>query len=376
MNKPLNILICPLEWGLGHAARMIPVARTLLQMDHNVLIGSGEEHLSFLRDELPNLKYIDFPGFKPRYSSIFPQYLALLFKIPVLLYHIILEHQRLKRIIKEYNIDIVISDNRFGLWNNDITTVYITHQLLIPFPEKFRFLESSGRRLHNAIIRKYSFCFIPDLPGEINLTGRLSHGFKIQKNVRYLGILSRFDNIDEPASGDHMNFSHNTVILSGPEPQREIFKQKLTAILKDKEKKTVIFEGKPGIGGEITPIGNLTFISHLPPDRMKAIIKSSDLIISRSGYTTIMELVSMNCSALIIPTPGQTEQEYLAGYLAEKGWFSTVPQNKLSENLQLANINKFPQTDIVSQSEVLLHKALEELLEHNHKESQAKKSGE
>jgi len=355
---------------------MVPVARKLQQMDHNVIIGSGEEQLSFFREELPNLKYIDFPGFKPRYSRFFPQYLVLLFKIPVLLYHIAAEHQRLKRIIKDNNIDIVISDNRFGLWSRQVTTVYITHQLLIPFPEKFRFLEAYGRMLHNKIIKKFSFCFVPDLPGDINLSGRLSHGFRIQENVRYIGILSRFENTNDSPSGNPLNTSHNTVLLSGPEPQREILKQKLTAILKNKEPKTVIFEGKPGIEGEIPPVGNITFIRHLPPDRMKEIIKSSDLIISRSGYTTIMELVSLKCTALIIPTPGQTEQEYLAEYLTGKGWFSTISQNELTDNLQLSNIGLPLPAGIVSQSESLLRNALEELLEQYHKESQSKKSGE
>jgi uncharacterized protein (TIGR00661 family) len=355
---------------------MVPVARKLMQMSHNVLIGSGEEHLSFFRHELPGLKYLDFPGFKPRYSRFFPQYLALTFKIPALLYHICAEHQRLKRIIKEHNIDIVISDNRFGLWNNEVTTVYITHQLLIPLPERLRFLEPSGRILHNKIIRKFSFCFIPDLPGEINLTGRLSHGFKIMENVRYIGILSRFDNINDNPSVNPLNFSHNTVILSGPEPQREILKEKLTAILKNKEPKTVIFEGKPGIRKESAPVGNISFFTHLPADRMKEIIKSSDLIISRSGYTTIMELVSLKCSALIIPTPGQTEQEYLAEYLAGKGWFNTISQNELTDNLQLLNIEgPFP-SGVLRQCEFLLNKALVEMLEQHHKKSQSKKAGE
>jgi uncharacterized protein (TIGR00661 family) len=355
---------------------MVPVARKLLQMNNNIFIGSGEEHLSFFHEELPNLKYIVFPGFKPRYSRIFPQYLSLLFKMPVLLYHIAAEHQRVKRIIKEYNIDIVISDNRFGLWHSNSTTVYFTHQLLIPFPERFRFLEASGRMLHNMIIRRYSLCFVPDLPGDINLTGRLAHGFKIPYNVRYTGILSRFDNTNNHQSRNPLDFSHNTVILSGPEPQRSILKEKLTAILKDRDQKTVIFEGKPGIGGEITPLGNITFISHLPTGRMKDIIKSSGLIISRSGYTTIMELVSLKCTALIIPTPGQTEQEYLAEYLADKGWFSTISQDELTNNLQLSNTGVPDYASLENQSETLLHNALEELLEHHHKKSQAKKSGE
>ena len=140
MNKVKNILICPLEWGLGHAARMIPLARKLREMNNNIIIASGEEHLALFRTELPGLTYINFSGFRPGYSRYFPQYMTLLLKTPLLLYHIILEHFRLKKIIREHSIDIVISDNRFGLWNKEITTVYVTHMPLIPFPGPVRFL--------------------------------------------------------------------------------------------------------------------------------------------------------------------------------------------------------------------------------------------
>ena len=193
MNKKYNILICPLEWGLGHAARMIPLARKLREMNNNIIIGSGEEHLALFRNEVPGLSYIKFTGFKPGYSSFLPQYLTLLLKTPLLLYHIIREHFRLKKIIREHSIDIVISDNRFGLWNRNITTVYITHMPLIPFPKSLRFLEFIGILLHRAVIKKYSLCFIPDLPGELNVSGRLSHRIKLPDNVRFTGILSRFN---------------------------------------------------------------------------------------------------------------------------------------------------------------------------------------
>ena len=192
MKKNKNILICPLEWGLGHATRMIPVAAELLRHNHNVIFASGEEHLSIIRNELPECSYLSFPGFKPKYSHHLPQYISILLKIPLLVCHIVLEHIRLKNIIREYSIDIVISDNRFGLWNSRIKSVYVTHMPLIPFPGKVRFLEPLGIFFHRQIIRKYDLCFIPDLAGGKNLTGRLSHGINLPENVRYIGILSRF----------------------------------------------------------------------------------------------------------------------------------------------------------------------------------------
>ncbi len=353
---------------MGHAARMIPLARKLRELNNNIIIASGEEHLSLFRNELPGLSYINFTGFKPGYSRFLPQYLSMLFKIPVLLYHILVEHHRLKRIISEYAVDIIISDNRFGLWNKNVTSVYVTHMPLIPLPKSLKFLEPLGVLLHRKIIKKYSLCFIPDLPGNLNLSGRLSHGIKLPDNVRYIGILSRFIDPEQSLNENDVKFHHNTVILSGPEPQREILKQKLVTLLKDKEPQTIMFEGKPGNRSEIGTIGNITFYNHLPASMMKEIIAGSDSIITRSGYTTIMELVSLNCTALIIPTPGQTEQEYLAEYLSEKGWFYTVSQGEIKADILLCPRKTVWQSEVNLQSSILLTEALNELLEKHHRD--------
>jgi len=369
LNKSLNILICPLEWGLGHATRMIPLARKLREMNNNVIIGSGEEHLALFRKELPGLSYISFPGFKPAYSRFLPQYLSLLFKIPLLLYHIIVEHWRLKRILLEHSVDIIISDNRFGLWNKKVISVYLTHMPLVPFPGSCKFLEPIGVLLHRQIIKKYTLCFIPDLPGDVNLSGRLSHNIKLPDNVRYIGILSRFTDPDINITDNNIKFKHNTVILSGPEPQKEILKQKLIVLLKDKEPKTVMFSGNPKNEEEMSSCGNIAFYNHLPSVPMREMIESSDLIITRSGYTTLMELVSLNLTALIIPTPGQTEQEYLAEYLSEKGWFSTISQNEIKDGIIIAPGKAVSHDEINRQSSILLTEVLEELLEKHHKQS-------
>ena len=363
MDKKYNILICPLEWGLGHAGRMIPLAQKLKDAGHKVLIGSGNEHQSLFRSEIPGLSYVNFPGFKPVYSPILPQYFALLLKLPVLLYHMLTEHFRLKSMIRVHNIDIVISDNRFGLWNKRIKTVYITHQPCIPFPAGLRSLEWIGILLHRFIIRKYTFCFIPDLAGEVNVSGRLSHGVKLPSNTRFIGILSRFMTKDTSPAESGSSFPHNTVILSGPEPQRGILRKKLINILRNKQLVTVIFEGKPSGSISQTGSGNIISYDHLPLNEMKELIKGSENIITRSGYTVIMELLSMSRSALLIPTPGQTEQEYLAGYLSEKGWFTTVPQDKLDDGLPLPGRKAIVVSEILAESRELLNKALDELLQ-------------
>jgi spore coat polysaccharide biosynthesis predicted glycosyltransferase SpsG len=363
LKKKHNILICPLEWGLGHAARMIPIAGRLADMNQNVFIASGKDHLKLFREEMPGLTYIDFPGFSPGYSRYLPQYIPLLFKTPLLLFHIACEHYRLKRIITHYSIDVVISDNRFGLWNRKIRTAYITHMPLIPFPKPFQFLEFIGICLHRIIIRKYSLCLIPDLPGEINLTGRLSHGLRLPENVRFIGILSRFQDKKQSLTGNPFPIKHNTVILSGPEPQRSIFRQRVIQLLRDEKTFTLILEGNPGKGNEINWSDNLAFCNHLASAEMQQVISSSEKIITRAGYSTIMELVSMNRSALLVPTPGQTEQEYLGEYLSSKGFFSLCSQKKLKVGLSLNPGREAWPEELNEQSSTLLDKALSELLE-------------
>jgi hypothetical protein len=342
---------------------MIPIAEKLLKMNHRIFIGTGEEHLSFFRHELPGLNYISFPGFKPEFSSCLPQYLSILLKIPLLIYHVIREHYLLAKIIRKFSIDIVISDNRFGLWNRRIKTVYITHMLRIPFPKPFVNLEPVGVLLHKYIINKYSFCFVPDLPGDLNISGKLSHNLKTGKNIRYIGLLSRFASVCQGQQADNAGSTGTSVILSGPEPHREILKQKLEGIFRKRGTDAVFLEGRPEGTKEVFTSGRLMFYNHLPAREMIDIITGSRNIISRSGYTTIMELVSLNRSAILIPTPGQTEQEYLGEYLSGKGWIAAISQKQLNEDIEFSQPASIWPQGLTEESSVLLDRALHELLE-------------
>ena len=364
MNVKKNILICPLEWGLGHASRMMPIAAELINRGHKVLFASGNEHLNFIKNELPQCELIFFSGFNPRYSRHLPQYVWLLFKIPSLVYHIFSEHFKLKKLIREYSIDIVISDNRFGLWNTEITSVYVTHMPRIPFPKVFRFMEPVGIFLHRHIIKRYDWLLIPDMPDEPNLSGRLSHELKLTDNTRFIGILSRFSTNN--STNNSIEKTHNLVILSGPEPQKEMLKQKLIDIFKNKPSTTIIAGGKPDADIKKVATNNIIFYSHLPANEMfDAIIKSKS-IIARSGYSTIMDLVAIGCNALLIPTPGQTEQEYLAERLTEQGFFHSVKQCKLNDQTPVPDNIIRNTGHIAAQSQVLLKNALEDIISSTH----------
>lgn len=362
LKRDKNILICPLEWGLGHAGRMVPVARKLLAMGNNVFIGSGENHSEFFRKEVSGLSYIHFPGFRIKYSGWLPQYIVIFFRTPAFIFRCIAEHYRLKKIISEYNIDIVISDSRIGLWNKHISTALVTHMIRIPHPGGLRFLENLGNPLVKNLTGKFKLCLIPDLPGEVNVSGKLSHNVSLPSNARYAGLLSRFVDPGPESSGIRKKY-YCTVILSGPEPQKSILRDKLSEILKTADKPSVILEGSPR--GEIrrSVKGNITYISHLPTSEFGKLILESENIVTRSGYTTIMELISLRRSALLIPTPGQSEQEYLAEYLAGKGWFKTTSQDNLSHGTDIREIKASLPAQIMPESEKLLNAALSELLE-------------
>ena len=357
-----NVLICPLEWGLGHTARMIPIAASLRERGFTVIAAGGEAARNLFSAELKDTGFIDFPGFQPRYSKILPAWLAMLCRIPSFIYHSCREHRQLKKIIRDNDINIVISDNRFGLWNRDVTSLYVTHQLRIPFPRPFRFAEGAGILLHRLIIRRYDFCFIPDLPGDMNLSGRLSHGIKLPRNTIYSGILSRFSLV----SSEKMNLPEGrcTVVLSGPEPQRGILKEKIISHFSGSETPVIILGGRPGSGEGESRAGNITIYDHLAGPFMKAALEGSSSVISRSGYTSIMELVSLGCTALLIPTPGQTEQEYLAEYLSSKGWFRTISQGEIDSIVCEKAEVQFNSREFIMESEKLLNAALDKLSEY------------
>ena len=360
-----NILICPLEWGLGHAGRMIPVAAELLATGNNVFIGSGKEHTDLFKNELNGLSYIHFPGFRIKYSRWLPQYVKIILSAPSFLYHILKEHRQLKSIIKEYSIDIVISDSRLGLWNNDITTAFVTHMVSVPYPRSLRFLEKAGLPIMRKIFSRFDLCYIPDLPGETNLSGKLSHGMDYPSNTRFVGLLSRFGRV--PAETTLIQGKYYcTVILSGPEPQKSMLREKAIRIVERSGKLSVILEARPGEKRESVTRGSVIFISHLPAAEMKTTILESEHIITRSGYTTLMELVTIGRSALIIPTPGQAEQEYLADLMAERGWFASVRQNSLKDDIILPDPDAKWPSGLYEESRLLLKEALKELLEYKH----------
>lgn len=321
MKKNKTILVCPLDWGIGHASRLIPVIDKFIENNYKVIIAGDGKSLLLLENYFPKLKTIVFKGYNINYSHKVPLVFKMLFQAPKIFMKIRKEHNQLEKIIKEHNIDIVISDNRFGLWSKYIKSIYITHQIMIKMPGILKFLEYPIYLFHKKYIKKYDECWIPDIEQKPNIAGDLTHKFKVPENAKFIGILSRFRNESTNSATKKYDL---LIVLSGPEPQRTIFENILIKQISKTRYKTLFVRGLAD--SKLFVSNNIELASHLNTNDMKEAILSSEYIISRSGYSTIMDLIVLEKNAILIPTPGQTEQEYLAKYYKDKKIFYSEKQ--------------------------------------------------
>jgi predicted glycosyltransferase len=360
-----RILFCPLDWGIGHATRCVPVIRHLLQRKYEVVIAADGRPLDFLGEYFPDLEFIRLPGFRVSYPAGNNMVLKMAAQLPSILYEIFKEHQRLKKIIKDYQVDVVISDNRFGIWSKKAFSVYLTHQLLIKAPETMKWAEPWLYRIHQWFISHYDECWVPDIPGRKNLSGDLSHQHPLPKNGHFIGILSRFENAnwpDKPADGNKA--PELLIMLSGPEPQRTIFENIiLNELALQANQNVVILQGLPGKLHQSSPLPGVVIFNHLPDEGICRLISLAGVIICRPGYSTIMDLVTLGRNAILVPTPGQTEQEYLAGHLAADGLFHRMDQEGFRLSLALQAGQKLPKSIDFQNDRSLLELKIDEL--HN-----------
>jgi uncharacterized protein (TIGR00661 family) len=297
-----KILITPLSWGIGHATRCIPVINELLELDYEPIIASDGDALMLLRKEFPTLKYFNLPAYNIRYSKnafFLPFYLFL--QVPNLLKVIKKEKHEIAKIIESENISVIINDNRFGCHNKNVKTIYITHQVNV-LSGIFTFLTS---KIHQNILKKMTVCWIPD-DKNIRLTGKLSEANL--PNLYFSGILSRFK---KPAILPEKEYDI-LVLLSGIETQRLALEKKLLQEVAKSDKKILFVRGILSDKEKIKNTKHITFINYLLQNELQDAILKSELVISRSGYSTIMDLAKLKKKCFFIPTPNQKEQEYLA----------------------------------------------------------------
>ena len=316
-----RVLVAPLDWGLGHATRCIPVINALIVKGFEVVLAGDNAVESLLKKEFPSITFLFLEGYKVVYGkSKATFWVKMIQQLPKIKAAIKNENEWLNKTVKEHKIDIVISDNRFGLYNKNVKCIFITHQLNIQMGNKF--FNKIAQKINYHFINKFEECWVPDIAGENSLAGILSHPKKMPNTVvKYIGVLSRFTKNKTAKNVDVV------VLLSGPEPQRTIFETIILKQIENTNLKIKIARGLPSSKKDLL-VGNknVEIINHLPKDELSALIKSAKIVIARSGYSTVMDMAALQQATLYVPTPGQTEQEYLAKYLSEKKYCFTTSQ--------------------------------------------------
>lgn len=322
----LRILVAPLDWGLGHATRCIPLIRQLLLQQCEVWLAGEGAQQKLLQQEFPQLPFLPLQGYRIKYAkSASGLIFNLLRQVGQIKKAIQYEQEWLQRMAAAHSFNAIISDNRYGLFHSHIPSVFITHQLQIKSP----FGKWSERWLHKknyAYINRFSACWVPDKEGKENLAGALSHPEKMPEiPVSYLGAVSRFEK-----KVDAVREKHLLVLLSGPEPQRSILENTIINEISFYEGSATVVRGLPESEKFIPSTNMIQFYNHLPADKLNEEMQKTSLIIARSGYSTVMDIAALEQKSILIPTPGQTEQEYLARYLQAKNFAPFVLQKDFS----------------------------------------------
>jgi uncharacterized protein (TIGR00661 family) len=319
-----KVLVAPLDWGLGHATRCIPVIQELLNRNCEVAIASSGSALELLRKEFPGLRFFRLRPYRVKYPEGRLLVLSLFLQTPRIQGVIAREHKQLEQITLEHRIDLIISDNRYGCWSDKVRSIFIGHQLNIQLPGVLKLVQPIVNFMHRRMIRKFSEVWIPDEEGETNLTGKLS---VTNLPVKHIGILSR---LKKAATEIRYDLA---VILSGPEPQRTLLEGIIFDQIRHQENlKIIVVRGVIEGEGNWKQVENFVIVNFLQSRKLEEIINQSKLIISRPGYSTIMDLARLGKKAIFIPTPGQTEQEYLAERLMAK----RVAYSSAQKNFDLA----------------------------------------
>jgi len=322
-----KILLAPLDWGLGHAARCVPLIKQLQKQQNSLVIACTGEQQIFLEKEINRIEFVTLFGYNMHYTKALPLWTKILMQLPKLFAVVRKENKWLANYLEKNKTDVVISDNRFGFYNEKVESIFITHQLNVQAP----FFEKTINRINSSFIGKYNNCWIPDYAEEEKrLSGILSDKNGI-KNIVFIGPLSRF----EKKVGQQKKYDA-LILLSGPEPQRTLLEEKLISVFANTSYKIALVRGSFDENTQKLP-PNFYTINVASSQQLQELFNVSAKIICRSGYSTLMDLDALGLKALLIPTPGQSEQEYLAKYWQDKFACTCLEQKNISEK----SIKKF-----------------------------------
>ena len=301
-----KILIAPLNWGLGHATRCLPIIDEL-SVRNELIIGSDGLALEWIQHQRPALSYVTLPSYTFRYDSSRMWLNALRFG-PNVISAIRQETEIIKEIVDQKNIDLIISDHRLGLYHGHVPSILIAHQLRIPFGTAF--ISKLVSKFQARYINRFNRCWIPDYNSSRRLSGTLSD-LKLNIEKEYIGPLSRCRRLSKPKKKYDV-----AIFLSGPEPARTTLEKKLAKLRSWAHLKIILVRGTNILRSPEVweAASHMEVIDLADAEMSNRFLNESAIIISRSGYSTIMDLDSLEKKAILIPTPGQPEQLYLAKY--------------------------------------------------------------
>ncbi len=335
-----NVFIAPLNWGLGHATRLLPLIRKFLDHDYRVYIGASGRSKELLLKEVPDCIYIDFPEYPIKYSKshLFVSRFMLV-TFPGMLLAMRKEKRILKKLQAQYQFAIIISDNRFSLALKNVDCYLISHQLRYKLPWPIGKMEWLPEYFNFYLFNKYRKILVPDREEAESLSGDLSHHMRYipKEKLYYTGIITDLELEEE----NHSQSIDYFVIISGPEPQRTIFEQIVFNQIHKFDGKIVGALGIPEKNYKIR-IGKAVFYAYLNRKEMLSYMNRAKFIIARPGYTTVMEMVELGKRGLFVPTPGQIEQEYLARHFMDKGWCFSKKQSGINLRESVKQAKMYP----------------------------------
>ena len=295
----------------------------------------------------------------PRKSGRFSMALALLRQFPGLLGSVYREHRDVRRLVRKTGARILVSDNRYGCFSGKAVSVFVGHQVFLRAPGGLAWAEPMINAVNHWFIRRFRYCLVPDNTGPENLSGALSMGgegkpaYRVLPGLRFVGPLSRFtetesgpyalqeENLPQDLPADKDTGVHSPlpegmpedfvlVMLSGPEPQRTLLEAELVREVAGLECGVVFVRGLINGSGAADLPEAIAGFSHLPDGPLAWLIRHARLVICRPGYSTLMDLAVFGKKVLVVPTPGQTEQEYLGRRIGDLGWGRCVRQGELN----------------------------------------------
>lgn len=350
----MKVLVTPLDWGLGHATRCVPIIKEFLLQGHQVVVATSGGALRLLQIEFPRLEFFELPSYQPEYttsSNLVPKLIGQGAKFMKAMEQ---EHRLTKEIVAARSIQTVVSDHRYGCYSSQTENIFVAHQINFQFQGFWKIGANLFNRWHHRKLSLFHQVWIPDLPGSL-LSGHLSRSHF--PNCKYIGLLSRFS---KPTLREILY--DLMVVVSGPEPQRCLFERLMKTEVSKTNLKVIMVKGQPGLKQHGESHHRITGVDHLPTEELQQAIEHSKFIVCRSGYSSLMDLARLRrANVLLVPTPGQPEQLYLAQMLTEQRWVHSVSQDRLSLQSDLVAASSYKGfaewevQDLLSQAVASLH---------------------